>query len=240
MITHDIQIHILTQLLKSKNGLRYRDMKPTAVENDLYNYHLKYLVKSGLAVKDNDTYSLTDAGKQFVEEISPLDPAGQTSELFRVNVLAGGLRIHDGKLEVLNQKRTCHPFYGDVGIIGGPVKKGEKIIDAARRKFEEETGLIGEFTHLGVIRKLRYTNTGDLFSDILFHICFSAECSGALIAKNEFGENFWCDLISSINNEKIAAQGSVHLTKILEQLATTPLGQFPMFYVEETNLLRDF
>lgn len=237
MPKHKIQLHILKNLLNSDSGLRYRDMKLPDIENDLYNYHLQYLLKEEVISKKDTLYFLTDKGKKYVEDILPLDPLGQTSELFRVNVLCGVIRKVDGKIQVLNQLRKRHPYFGDTGIIGGAVRKGEKIIDAASRKLQDETGLTADFKFIGVIRKMRYKSDGELFTDILFHVCFTENFEGELKNKTEFGENFWLDLNSSIKAENKSVMGSLELVKILKLLKKVDYKDIPNFYVEEKKVL---
>ncbi len=87
------------------------------------------MIKDGSVIKKDELYFLTDNGKKYVEDIQPLDPLGNISELFRVNVLCGVIRKNKGKIEILNQFRKRHPYYGDIGIIGGVVRKGELITD---------------------------------------------------------------------------------------------------------------
>ncbi|MCU0667616.1 MAG: hypothetical protein MUF85_03295 [Patescibacteria group bacterium] len=50
---HHIQKHILKEL-SFKEWARFRDLKPPRVDSNLYNYHLKLLIKNGLVEKDND------------------------------------------------------------------------------------------------------------------------------------------------------------------------------------------
>lgn len=237
MPKHKVQIHILKNLLNSNLGLRYRDMKLPEIENDLYNYHLQYLLKENLIEKEDSLYFITDKGKKFVEDIFPIDSLGQTSDLFRINVLCGVIRKNNGKIELLNQFRKRHPYYGDTGIIGGTIRKGEKIIDAANRKLFDETGLNAEFKLIGVIRKFRFKSEEELFTDILFHICFAENFSGELKEKTEFGDNFWLDLDSSIKAERDSVMGSLELVKILELLKSQDFSTIPMFYVEERKIL---
>jgi ADP-ribose pyrophosphatase YjhB (NUDIX family) len=237
MSKHKIQIHILKNLLSADLGLRYRDMKLPEIENDLYNYHLQYLLKEELIKKNDSLYFITDKGKKFVEDILPIDPLGQTSDLFRINVLCAVIRKNNGKIEILNQLRKRHPYYGDTGIIGGAVKKGEKIIDAANRKLFDETGLNADFKFVGTIRIFRFKSENELFTDILFHLCFAENFHGELKESTEFGDNFWLDLDSSIKVERESVMGSDKLGEILELLRTQDFSTIPMFYTEEKKIL---
>lgn len=61
---HEIQIYILTSLLKN-NSSTFTSMKPPDIENDQYNYHLKYLISQEFIVKNNRNYQLTMKGKSL-------------------------------------------------------------------------------------------------------------------------------------------------------------------------------
>ena len=175
----DIQLHILTRLL-SALSLRYTEARPLDTPNDLYNYHLQFLVKKGLVKKEKNKYSLTAAGIKYVAETRPLSPSGIEPDRFKVNVWTIVFKKEKGKLMVLNQLRRRHPFYGETGIMGGSVKKGESIAMAAKRKLREETGLEADFKLVGVVRKMIFQNGNELFSDILFYVCISHTSSGDL------------------------------------------------------------
>ena len=142
---HEIQIYILTSLLKNNNST-FTSMKPPETENDQYNYHLKHLIKQQLVQKEGSSYSLTVKGKKF---ISNLDVFGQMQQFFKVSVALFVIRNNPDNpqaKQMLIQKRLRHPFYGDIHGLAGKIRLGEKIIDCAKRKLEEESGLIGDLS----------------------------------------------------------------------------------------------
>jgi ADP-ribose pyrophosphatase YjhB (NUDIX family) len=236
----DIKREILKRILRAKDGIRYRDGRPSEIENDLYNYHLKQLVKSGYIEKLGYKYYLTNKGKKYIEVEVPLDPQGNVSDLFRVNILAIVYRNNSGQVEILNQTRTRHPYYGDSGVIGGAVQNGEFIANAANRKLIQETGLSADFKLIGVVRKLRYDKHKRLFSDILFHICISNNFKGELKPETEFGENSWVNIDIAINNENISIQGSPKVAEVLQILKENNFKDIPFFYIEEEVLIENF
>jgi ADP-ribose pyrophosphatase YjhB (NUDIX family) len=225
---HRVQHEILERLRQSPDGLRYASMRPDGIENDLFNYHLKYLVQGGLAVKVADRYRLTTAGKEQLIEQNPIDHAG-SSHRFKIASLC--LVLQDGRL--LYQRRTRQPFLGEQGMIGGGLYRGELATDAASRRLTEEAGLTASFRLIGMLRKRHRDPEGHLYSDIIFHVCATAAASGRLVERNEFGEHEWLTIPEAIAVENSASYGSAQYGELLGRLATTPVDQIPMFYLHE-------
>ena len=78
-----IQNEILTNFIGAKS-LRYSEARPEGLENDLYNYHLQFLVKKGFLEKTNAKYALTKVGKQYVAQF---DVRGNIREKFNIQTL---------------------------------------------------------------------------------------------------------------------------------------------------------
>ena len=179
-----IQNRIISKL-KNAASLRYSELWPEKVPNDLFNYHLQFLVKKGFVDKDGEGYSLSEAGIKHVADYNPAMDESGTANLFKVNVLTVLSRIQDKKIQILNQIRKSNPSYGKVGVMGGVVRKGESIEDAASRKLKAETGLAATFKLIGIQRRVMYVK-GELFSDVIFPICYSDEYEGELIEDSEW------------------------------------------------------
>src|SRR3954464_836729 len=169
-----IQNHILS-LLKNAKSLRYSELQPDKVPNDLFNYHLQFLVKKDYLVKTNDGYALSSKGIKYVAD--PIPEGTAITSLFKINVITIVSRINKGKIEILNQVRKSNPSYGKVGVMGGVVLKGELIEPAAKRKLEQETGLVADFKLVGCERRILYKD-GQLFSDVMFPIAYADEYEG--------------------------------------------------------------
>ncbi len=236
MLQNKTQKHILTQLLKT-NGARYSALRPKDVENDLFPYHLKSLLESELVIKNDGLYYLSQAGKKFVTEESPMDAAGEVYTLFRVNGLGIVLKQIDGITKILSQMRKNHPFFGNVGIIGGPILKGFSIEESMSHQVKKETGIEAEFTEAGLIRHSRYTSEGNLFSDIFYHVCVAEISEGEPEPDNEFGVHFWSDLPTAIKFEQYSSQGSIALVKYFEQLVENKPQAIPYFHTQEQKVV---
>lgn len=216
--------------LKNADALRYAQLKPDAdIPNDLYNYHLKKLVADGLIEKADDGYRLSLAGQRHVADVH--HTSDQDNRLFKFNVLLIVTRIIDGKLYVLNQRRTSQPSYGIVGIPGGTVLKSEPLLDGARRKLHQETGLSGHFTYVGTERRILYQGAS-LFSDVLFPICLSQDATGEPMT-TEFGESFWVTIDEAIMNDSRQHDHIESIPQVLRALADNQLDTLVGFYHEQ-------
>jgi 8-oxo-dGTP pyrophosphatase MutT (NUDIX family) len=206
--------------------LRYRDMRPPDIENDLYNYHLRYLTRQGLVEKRAGMYRLNETGKKHLVELNPY----HESNRFKIAALC--LVLQDGR--VLYQERIRQPFAGQKGLVGGGIMRGEPAVAAAKRRLQEEAGLTAEFTLLGLMRKMRFDKTGELYTDILFHVCMAHDPAGQLVAENEFGKQFWLPVSQAASLEREQIMGSKQFAAALEKLDSLQAQSSPAFYIEET------
>jgi 8-oxo-dGTP pyrophosphatase MutT (NUDIX family)/predicted transcriptional regulator len=245
MSQNSLQLEILTKLLTSKPGFRFSEMKPQDVESDLYNYHLQHLVKNGLIEKTEDKYILTQKGKHYIWDTNPIDPFGQIDDKFKIAVSMFLIRENNGVKEVLFQTRTRLPFSGSKENPSRGIKKGELILEAAKRGFKEETGLDVDFSFIGVVRHIRYQGgrgevTSTLLNDMIYHICTADKYSGELIEKNDFGENYWLSIDETIECIKKKKHISDYEAVILEQLKTKRSSEIPFFYYEDKMTVEDY
>jgi 8-oxo-dGTP pyrophosphatase MutT (NUDIX family) len=223
-----IQNHIISRL-KNADTLRYKDMKPKEVPNDLYNYHLKSLVSKKLVDKSQSGYCLSHLGREYVADIH--HTSDQANRLFKINVITIVSRTHSGNLQVLVQERMSQPSYGIIGVMGGTILKGESMEEGARRKLNQETGLTAEFEIAGIERRQLYKN-GDLFSDVLFPICYATQHSGDLQEMTEFGRNFWLNIDDAIKLNDRPYDNLDSITEVLKKIQEGTMSSLPFFYNE--------
>jgi len=223
-----IQNHIISKL-KNAKSLRYSEMSPEKVPNDLYNYHLQFLVKKGLVLKSGDGYSLSSTGIKLVADVNTSNDT--LNSLFKINVITIVSRVIDGKIEILNQVRKSNPSYGKVGVMGGVVLKGELIENAATRKLKQETGLNARFKVFGSERRILY-KSGEHFSDIVFPIAYADKSDGELISDTDFGHNMWVPINEAIKNESAEFDSIKSINTVLKAIKSKKISNLPYFFEE--------
>jgi hypothetical protein len=223
-----IQNHILSKL-KNAKSLRYSELQPEKIPNDLFNYHLQFLVKKGFVEKTEDGYSLSHTGIKHVADPYPSNDA--ITSLFKINVITVVSRIVDGKIEILNQIRKSNPSYGKVGVMGGVVLKGELIEPAATRKLKQETGLEARFRLVGCERRIMY-KSGELFSDLMFPIAYPDSFSGELKTDTDFGHNMWVPIDEAIKNESAEFDSIKSINVVLKAIKNGKIETLPFFFEE--------
>jgi ADP-ribose pyrophosphatase YjhB (NUDIX family) len=225
-----VQNSILSKL-KNAKSLRYSQLQPKKMPNDLFNYHLQFLVKKGFLNKKDDGYTLSPSGVKHMADPYPTTAAPQITSLFKVNVLTVVSRVHDGKIQILNQLRKSNPSYGKVGVMGGVVLKGESIEDAATRKLKIETGLEAKFKLVGIHRRMMYVKD-ELFSDVYFPIAYASKSAGELVRETEYGENMWVDISKAIKNESAEFDSITSLIPVLKAIKNGKIKKLPFFFKE--------
>ena len=227
-----VQRHILGKLLTVQSA-RYRDLRPARVANDLFNYHLRELVKKHLVRKvSSGEYALTDFGAHHITERQPLGHEGNRKSWFKSCVLTICLRKDKRGLEILQQERHIQPNYGKREVMGGLIRRGETVLEAAQRKLKEEAGLVGKFTFVGCARRI--IKNAEYDSDILYHFAVCEKATGNLL-NTVYGENFWVPITTAIKNEQEKNVVIRPLVKLLKQLKKYPISKIPLSYVEDVH-----
>lgn len=224
----DSQNYIISKL-KNARMLRYRSLKPEGISNDLFNYHLKALVSKKIVQKVPTGYALSEKGQAYVADKYNANDM-QPNRLFKINVITIVSRVDNGRLEVLNQRRNSQPSYGIVDVPGGTIMKGEDLLEGARRKLKDETGLEANFRLLGFERRRLYKE-GKLFSDVIFPICYADSYEGEL-ASTKFGQNFWVPINQAYINTRRPFDSIASIAECLSALRDGTLDSLGMFYKE--------
>lgn len=220
--------HSIISLLKNADSLRYSELMPVDADKDLFNYHLRELLKKGLIDKlpGKAGYRLSEKGQQRVADT--IHTSDQSNRLFKVNPLLIVADKRESGVLILNQRRTSWPSYGIVGVPGGTIVKGEPLLDGAKRKLREETGVSADFEYVCTARRV-LSKSGTLFSDVIFPVCYSESWDGTPMT-TEYGENFWVEIDTAIQNDserddRIDAIATV-LTAIRDGQLDTVRGQY--------------
>lgn len=186
---HPIQLKILFDLLFSQS-LRFSEMKPIEMESTQFMFHMKKLIEAGLVVKNEETYELTDAGKEFANrlDVEQIEKAEQA----KVTTVLCCIRGKCENKEYLLYKRLKNPFFGCQGF---PTKKalfGADLETTAIEGLKKETGMEpSENPHLFAVRHYLINSPDkELLEDKLMHAYLFTDPNGELDPGME-GEYFW-------------------------------------------------
>lgn len=163
---HHIQKHILKTLCYRK-WARFRDMKPNNVDSNLYNYHLKLLMKGDMVEKvEGKGYRLSPDGLKFVDHVSieKFEPRWQPKLLTKV------VSINDAN-EILLWPKHKQPFIGRWSLPSGKMHYDDSSLEAAvRREIQYFShGVPKNLQHRGIVEYQAYIR-GKVVSHTIAHI----------------------------------------------------------------------
>jgi ADP-ribose pyrophosphatase YjhB (NUDIX family) len=163
---HHIQKHII-QVLMFQRTARFRDLRPSRTDTNLFSYHLKLLVKQSIIDKVEDGYTLSQKGMSYVDRVST-DRFTVRSQPKIITMLL--VQNSDG--DVLLQKRDKQPYIDSWTLPYGKVHiEDESLKIAAQREAFEKLGLANqELTHAGDCYIRVKTGDDEILSTTLAHI----------------------------------------------------------------------
>jgi len=221
----DIQAHIINKLLLSPI-LRYSKIRPRDCENDLFNYHLQFLVKKGLVERSVKGYSLSDEGIFVAMNDMKISGKVGVSNSHKMNCLDLVVKqSKSGEMMILNHKRMRFPYMNQWGITGGSINNGETVLEAAKRTLKLKFGLDGEFIRIVQLSRVFFMYNDRLFQEITFWVCLCTAFRGELITKYEGGKNEWMPLSKVKKLEqstKMGISGLVGLYETIEKTGKVP------------------
>lgn len=165
---HFIQKHILKTLCY-REWARFRDLKPKNVDSNLYNYHLKLLIKDKLVEKVADKgYRLLPLGMRFIDHVSikNLEPRWQPKLLTKLVCI-------NEENEVLMWPKHKQPFIGRWSLPSGKVHYDDRSLESAMRReilyMTDEDPI--ELRHRGVI-EFHASIDGTVVSHTIAHVFY--------------------------------------------------------------------
>lgn len=188
---HIAQVTIMRHLLFTPHAGFAQLQKATNLTSDHFNFHIKKLIDEGYIAKTDKYYKLSHKGKEYANRMDTDE--NEIEKQPKVSIAITLERKNDkGEREFLFQQRKKNPYYDFWGRVGGKVRWGESIIEAANRELKEETGLEAEFEYRLLYHKRDFNKTtGKLLEDKIFLCVYATMFSGELIESFEGGINRW-------------------------------------------------
>jgi ADP-ribose pyrophosphatase YjhB (NUDIX family) len=189
--THTTQVTILRHLLFTPSAAFADLQKATNLTSDHFNFHIKKLVEEGYVEKTEKHYKLTNKGKEYANRLDTDENAIEKQP--KVSVIITLERHNEkGEREFLFQQRKKNPYFDFWGRVGGKVRWGESVIEAAERELKEETGLEADFEYKMLYHKRDYDKvTDNLLEDKIFLCVHANKYRGELNESFEGGVNKW-------------------------------------------------
>lgn len=191
---HHIQHYILNVLAATK-WARFRDMRPPKVDSNVYSYHLKLLIKSGLIEKDDlKGYRLSPRGMTQVDRMS----ATELQVRIQPKIITMTLVYNeDGKILLLAKKKQ--PFIGAWSFPSGKlhIEDGSPHASAVR-EIGERLAVVAKPSLAHVADAYIYSWIGtELVSAILAHV-FTMTIRAEEVARRDV---MWTDEADRTNLE---------------------------------------
>lgn len=164
-ISHHIQKHIIDVLMYT-DVARFRDLRPPKIDTNLFTYHLKGLIKSGIVEKLSHGYTLSTAGLTYVDRVSTEKKTIRTQPKIITMMV-----IQNEEGDILLQRRTKQPYINTWTLPYGKLHVEDKSAkEAATREAFEKLGLENpDLEHAGDCY-IRVSAKGNLLSTTLAHV----------------------------------------------------------------------
>lgn len=188
---HETQGAILRHLLFAKEAAFADMQKTTGLTSDHFNFHIKKLVDEGYVEKKTGMYRLSRKGKEYANRMDTDENAIEKQPKISI-VITLERKGKNGEREFLFQQRKKNPYYDFWGRVGGKMRWGETVIEAAERELKEETGLEADFEYKLLYHKRDFDKeTGKLLEDKIFLCVYADSYKGELSEVFEGGVNRW-------------------------------------------------
>lgn len=188
---HKAQVAILRHLLFTPHASFAVLQKATDLSSDHFNFHVKKLIDEGFVEKDDKRYRLTHRGKEYANRMDTDE--NEIEKQPKVSVAITLERVNEmGEREFLFQQRKKNPYFDFWGRMGGKIRWGESVIEAADRELKEEAGMEADFKLKLVYHKRDFSKkTGRLLEDKIFFCVYATVFRGELTESFEGGVNRW-------------------------------------------------
>lgn len=189
--THSAQAAILRHLLFHPQVGFANLQRKTQLTSDHFAFHIKKLIDERYVQKLEKGYGLTRKGKEYANRMDTDDHTIERQPKISIAITLER-QSSSGEREFLFQQRKKNPYFDFWGRVGGKMRWGETVIEAAKRELKEETGLEAEFEYKLLYHKRDFDKTTkELLEDKIFLCVYSTDFKGELIESFEGGVNRW-------------------------------------------------
>jgi ADP-ribose pyrophosphatase YjhB (NUDIX family) len=183
---HWIERHILKQLAFN-DTMRYSELKPDAVEGNLFQYHARVLEKQSLISRSDEGYSLTAKGKVFVADLSQMKQMG-VRKLPRAVVM---IACKNDAKEYLLFKWRRQPYRGMVSLPFGRQFYGEPLDWVASEQLRLKTGYQAQLKFIGQVDSITTHESGDAIDHLAISVFEASGLTHVETPDGLTGEAFW-------------------------------------------------
>lgn len=199
---HETQMTIIRYLLFMQQAGFADLQKAAGLTSDHVTFHIHKLITMGYIDKDGAQYILTPQGKGYADRMDTDENIIEKQPKVTV-VITLERRNEQGEREFLFQQRKKSPYYDFWGRVGGKVRWGESIIEAAQRELKEETGLEADIEYQLLYHKRDFDKTsGGLLDDKIFLCVHGMNHRGELKEEFDAGVNKWMTMEELHRQEK--------------------------------------
>lgn len=188
---HKAQAAILRHLLFAPQAGFVQLQKATELTSDHFSFHIKKLIEEGYIEKGPKQYKLSVKGKEYANRMDTDENEIERQPKISVAIMLERQGEGDRR-EFLFQQRKKNPYFDFWGRVGGKIRWGESIIEAANRELKEETGLEADLEYRLLYHKRDFNHTtSKLLEDKIFLCLYGTHYRGELMETFEGGVNRW-------------------------------------------------
>lgn len=145
-IEHPLQRDILRRLSRNE-GLRFSELKPDILENNVFMYHIHLLIRQGLVMKHDDgRYMLTVDGLRYVGIVT----RGQLEHRIQPKLFSFLVLCND-RGEVVLHRRASQPFIGKYAFPGEVIYFADSIMNHKERLLRDKVGIDVKLSLRGLV-----------------------------------------------------------------------------------------
>lgn len=164
-IEHHIQRHIVSVLMFQKHA-RFRDMRPPAVDTNLYSYHLKLLIKRDYVTRTPEGYTLGKNGILYVDRVTTSTLKVRTQPKIIVMLV-----VQNTSGDLMLYRRERQPFTSQWTLPYGKLHIDDKTLeDAAKREAYEKLRLKNHYVEHAGDCYIRICDKDEVVMTTLAHV----------------------------------------------------------------------